>query len=340
MELHHPMTYLQADLPVFSFKQRRLKRNQNNPMRPALKSEMNPFANKLNKRTLEVVSNKNTEQPLKKMKVDLKEFKPNSGACLMSNSATVKPDAICLGVSSHLPSNVTKLTIIRTPPKGLLNSFNNEQKFIKPIKTEFLMQTETQNAEINRKRDGAAALNKTSEVENSQEQPIRSDPKIMKDGEMNQPVKTARQPVNFRLRKIEDLLKPSVLRKMKQDKTDEIKRQLDKDITALLRRIRTEVENEILHKSSISSIQNAKIKKDIETLDRPTSPQEQNTSRTTKTLMVAEYEPKAESGKDKINLNLDEQKSQPGVFHIGVQTDPVAEFPNLAMLRSVAEDQS
>ncbi|KAJ8709835.1 hypothetical protein PYW08_009839 [Mythimna loreyi] len=302
---------------------------------------MNSFADNLNKLTLEDISNKNTEQPLKKMKLDLKEFKPNSGAGLMNNSATVKPDAICLGMSSHLPSNVTKLPIIRTPPKGLLNSFNNEQKFIKPIKTEFLMQTETQNAEINRKRDGAAALNKTSEVENSQEQPIRSDPKIiMKDGEMTQPVKTARQPVNLRLRNIEDLLKPSVLRKMKQDKTDEIKTQLDKDITALLRRIRTEVENEILHKSSVSSIQDAKIKKDIETLDRPTSSQEQNSSRTTETLMVAEYEPKADSGKDKINLNLDEQKSQPGVFHIGVQIDPVAEFPNLAMLRSMAEDQS
>ncbi|KAJ8709821.1 hypothetical protein PYW08_009825 [Mythimna loreyi] len=313
---------------------------------------MNPFADTLNKRTIEVVSNKNTEQPLKKMKVDLKEFKPNSGACLMNNSATVKPDAICLGVSSHLPSNVTKLPIIRTPPKGLLNSFNNEQKFIKPVKTEFLMQTETKNAEINRKRDGAAALNNTSEVENSQEQPIRSDPKIMKDGEMTQPVTTARQPVNLRLRNIEDLLKPSVLRKMKQDKMDEIKTQLDKDITALLRRIRTEVENEILHKSSVSSIQDAKIKKDIETSvsisfldvglssDKPTSPQEQNSSRNTKTLMVAEGEPKAESGKHKINLNLDEQKSQPGVFHIGVQTDPVAEFPNLAMLRSVAKEQS
>ncbi|KAJ8709816.1 hypothetical protein PYW08_009820 [Mythimna loreyi] len=162
----------------------------------------------------------------------------------------------------------------------------------------------------------------------------------MKDGEMTQPVKTARQPVNLRLRNIEDLLKPSVLRKMKQDKMDEIKTQLDKDITELLRRIRTEVEDEILHKSSVSSIQDAKIKKDIETLDKPTSLQEQNSSRNTKTLMVAECEPKAESGKHKINLNLDEQKSQPGVFHIGVQTDPVAEFPNLAMLRSVAKDQS
>ncbi|KAJ8709830.1 hypothetical protein PYW08_009834 [Mythimna loreyi] len=127
---------------------------------------------------------------------------------------------------------------------------------------------------------------------------------------------------------------------MKRDKTGPvniIKTQLDRCITALLKGIRTQVENELLNKSATSSTQVINTKKVVEKLDKPTFPQE--LSKTGNTSIVTKYETKAESVNSKVNLNLDKQICQPSVSHIGIQTDPDPEFPNLAMSRSIAQEQ-
>ncbi|KAJ8709832.1 hypothetical protein PYW08_009836 [Mythimna loreyi] len=190
--------------------------------------------------------------------------------------------------------------------------------------------------EVNKATLEVACNQNTPEVVNLQLQPIISDAKMMRDVEVSQPLEAVRQPVNFKFKNSYHVVKPNVFGNIKRGKKTPVinKTQLDRDITALLKRIRTEVENELLNKSATSSIQN--IKKEVVKLDKPTFPQEQ--SKTANKPTVPEYESKAVSQNGKTNHNLDKQIYQPGVSHIGIQTDPDPEFPNLAMSRSIDLD--
>ncbi|KAJ8709833.1 hypothetical protein PYW08_009837 [Mythimna loreyi] len=145
--------------------------------------------------------------------------------------------------------------------------------------------------EVNKATLEVACNQNTPEVVNLQLQPIISDAKMMRDVEVSQPVEAVRQPVNFKFKNSYHVVKPNVFGNIRRDKKTPVinKTQLDRDITALLKRIRTQVENELLNKSATSSIQN--IKKEVVKLDKPTFPQEQ--SKTANKPTVPEYESKA-----------------------------------------------
>ncbi|KAJ8709829.1 hypothetical protein PYW08_009833 [Mythimna loreyi] len=178
-------------------------------------------------------------------------------------------------------------------------------------------------------RNATIVMNRTPKEENLQLVLLRSDDKTMKDVEMTQ---TVRPPVNFQLKKPDHILKQNVFGNLKRDKRSavDIKQQLDKDISHLMKKIRTHVGTRILNKSSVSSIQDANIKKEVKKLDKSKSSPEQNSRKTTKTRMYTEHELKAERRKD----------NGKGVSNVAIPTDQVAILPELPIIPPKAKEES
>ncbi|XP_026728876.1 uncharacterized protein LOC113494670 [Trichoplusia ni] len=166
------------------------------------KTEKRQFDEELNKCMLEAAIKKETEQPLKKKKLNLQEYKLRRGVCSNNSSATVSPEAIFPDMPSPLLDKAVKCPITQTPPNGLLNTankVNNEQKFFDPIKEasrKILMNTKKQKAEATRKRDEDIVMSKIPKVENLQLQPLISDAEMMKIVGMTQPEVTPAPAVN------------------------------------------------------------------------------------------------------------------------------------------------
>ncbi|XP_047035928.1 uncharacterized protein LOC124641774 [Helicoverpa zea] len=157
------------------------------------KTEKRPFDDELNKCMLEVAIKKEAEQPLKKKKLNLQEYKLRRGVCSNNSSATVSPEAIFPDMPSPLLDKAVKCPITQTPPNGLQNTtdkVNNEQSFFDPIKEasrKILMNTKKQKAEAMRKRDEDIVMSKIPKVENLELQPLISDAEMMKIVGMTQP---------------------------------------------------------------------------------------------------------------------------------------------------------
>ncbi|KAJ8709836.1 hypothetical protein PYW08_009840 [Mythimna loreyi] len=182
-------------------------------------------------------------------------------------------------------------------------------------------------------RNGTIVMNRTPKEENLQLVLLRSDDKTMKDVEMTQPMETVRPPVNFQLKKPDHILKQNVFGNLKRDKRSavDIKKQLDKDISHLMKKFRTHVGTRILNKSSVSSIQDANIKKEVKKLDKSKSSPEQTSRKTTKTWMCnTEHELKAERRKD----------NGKGVSNVAIKTDQVAILPELPIIPPVPKEES
>ncbi|KAJ8709826.1 hypothetical protein PYW08_009830 [Mythimna loreyi] len=183
-------------------------------------------------------------------------------------------------------------------------------------------------------RNATIVMNRTPKEENLQLVLLRSDDKTMKDMEIIQPMETVRPPVNFQLKKPDHVLKQNVFGNVKRDKRSpiDIKKQLDKDISHLMKRIRThnKIETKILNKSSVSSLQDTNIKEEVEKLDKPESSQEQTSRKTTKTRMYTEHELKAERRKD----------NGKGVSNVAIKTDQVVKLPELPIITAKAKEES
>lgn len=157
------------------------------------KTEKRPLEDELNKCMLEAAIKKEVDQPLKKKKLNLQEYKLRRGVCSNNSSATVSPEAIFPDMPSPLLDKAVKCPITQTAPNGLLNTtdkVNNEQKFFDPIKEasrKILMNTKKQKAEATRKRDEDIVMSKIPKVENLQLQPLISDAEMMKIVGMTQP---------------------------------------------------------------------------------------------------------------------------------------------------------
>ncbi|KAJ8715743.1 hypothetical protein PYW07_010225 [Mythimna separata] len=234
------MVHHQARFPLFGCVALSLK-NQNKPVRPTLKSGKRPLQSELNKGKLGC---KNTIQPpLKKNKPDLKELKSRSGGVyLKSSSAPVNFEAFFPDILSYLSRDVAQYPVIQTSANGLLNQLvNDEQISVDPTEEaveKFLMQAKTKKAEDNREKDEVIVTNNVTKEENLELQPIKSDVKRMK------------------------VEKPQIL-PIPIPKCR--KSLLDRDITALLKKIRSQVETELLNNSSVSNIQD--VEKTIEEVE-------------------------------------------------------------------------
>ncbi|CAB3258515.1 unnamed protein product [Arctia plantaginis] len=159
------------------------------PLEP--KIEKSPVDHELNK-CMEV-SIKKEEQPLKKKKLNLQEYKLRRGVSSNTSSAQVSPEAIFPDMPSPGLDKAVKCPIIRTTPNGLLNTaekVNNEEKFFDPIKEasrKILMNSKKQKAEAIRKRDEDIVMSKIPKVENFQLQPLISDAEMLKIVGMTKP---------------------------------------------------------------------------------------------------------------------------------------------------------
>lgn len=148
------------------------------------KTEKRPSDDELNKCMLEIAIKKEAEQPLKKKKLNLQEYKLRRGVCSDTSSATVSPETIFPDMPNPFNDKVVKSHITQTPPNGLLNTeVKIEQKIFDPIKEasrKILINTKKQKAEAIRKRDEDIVMRKIPKVDNLELQPLISDAEMLK----------------------------------------------------------------------------------------------------------------------------------------------------------------
>lgn len=147
------------------------------------KTEKRPFDEEM-QRISEITCKKEVEQPQKKKKLNLHEYKMRLGAHSNNSSAQVSPEAIFPDIS-HL--NLDK-SLKSQIPNGIPHSADQgkseaPKKFYDPIREasrKILMNTKKQKAEAMRKRDEDIVMSKIPKVENLQLQPLISDAEMMK----------------------------------------------------------------------------------------------------------------------------------------------------------------
>lgn len=129
------------------------------------------------------------EQPQKKKKLNLQEYKMRRCVSSNSSSAAVSPEAIFPDMQNPFGIDKTsKSTPSQTPPNGLIDmneQINNEapKKIFDPIREasrKILMNTRKHKAEAMRKRDEDIVMSKIPKVENLELQPLISDAEMMK----------------------------------------------------------------------------------------------------------------------------------------------------------------
>lgn len=129
------------------------------------------------------------EQPQKKKKLNLQEYKMRRCVSSNSSSAAVSPEPIFPDMQNLFGIDKTpKSTPSQTPPNGLTNmneQINNEapKKIFDPIREasrKILMNTRKHKAEAMRKRDEDIVMSKIPKVENLELQPLISDAEMMK----------------------------------------------------------------------------------------------------------------------------------------------------------------
>lgn len=156
------------------------------PQPVQIKPEKRLFDDELNKIAEEAIK-KELEQPLRKKKLNLQEYKLRKGVNSNNSSGQVSPEAIFPDMSSPLILAKIKLVTPQTSPNSAkdVDKITNEapKKVFDPIteaSRKILMNTKKQKAEAMRKRDEDIVMSKIPKVENLQLQPLISDAEMMK----------------------------------------------------------------------------------------------------------------------------------------------------------------
>ncbi|KAH9634934.1 hypothetical protein HF086_017233 [Spodoptera exigua] len=154
------------------------------PKEIKLKPEKKPVDEELNKCMLVAAIKKQVEQPQKKKKLNLQEYKLRKGASSNNSSATVSPEAIFPDMPSPGQDKIPKCPVIK-PTNGCSNNIPkpNEPEWFDPIKEasrKILLNTNKKKAEALRKRDEIIVMSKIPKVENLQLQPLISEAEMLK----------------------------------------------------------------------------------------------------------------------------------------------------------------
>lgn len=157
------------------------------PQAMQIKTEKRSFEEEISIIT-NIANKTETEQPAKKKKLNLQEYKLRRGANSNNSSATVSPEAIFPDLLNPFHAEKIKQIPIRTPPNDITNtveqvSFEAPKKLFDPIREasrKILMNTKKQKAEATRKRDEDIVMSKIPKVENLELQPLISDAEMMK----------------------------------------------------------------------------------------------------------------------------------------------------------------
>ncbi|KAJ2941567.1 hypothetical protein O0L34_g14619 [Tuta absoluta] len=162
------------------------------PQAMQIKSEKRSFEEEISIATKPIKE----EQPQKKKKLNLQEYKMRRCASSNNSSAAVSPEAIFPDMPHSLNIDKSqKSTPNQTPPNGVINSVDQANpeppmKIFDPIREasrKILMNTKKQKAEAIRKRDEDIVMSKIPKVENLELQPLISDAEMMKIVGMTQP---------------------------------------------------------------------------------------------------------------------------------------------------------
>lgn len=148
------------------------------PQSMPIKKELNAFEEELNK-----ANEIKKEEPHKKKKLNLQEYKLRRGVSSNNSSTAVSPESIFPDMP--LNSDKTAKPIILTLPNELINKVNNEtpKKFYDPIREasrKIVANAKKQKAEALRKRDEDIVMSKIPKVDNLQLQPLISDAEMLK----------------------------------------------------------------------------------------------------------------------------------------------------------------
>nr|XP_026489603.1 uncharacterized protein LOC113396046 [Vanessa tameamea] len=142
-----------------------------------------------NKVTVDIPTVTEIEQPLKKKKLNLQEYKLRRGVSSNNSSAQVSPEAIFPDIPCNLNFDKDfKIAIHQGPatnvliPKEHANAEVSKTIFdpIREASRKILMNNKKQKAEAMRKRDEDIVMSKIPKVENLELQPLISDAEMMK----------------------------------------------------------------------------------------------------------------------------------------------------------------
>ncbi|KOB70071.1 Uncharacterized protein OBRU01_15848, partial [Operophtera brumata] len=155
------------------------------PQSVPIKKELNAFEEELIK-----ANEIKKEEPHKKKKLNLQEYKLRRGVSSNNSSTAVSPESIFPDMP--LNSDKTAKPLILTLPNELINKVNNEtpQTFYDPIREasrKIVANAKKQKAEALRKRDEDIVMSKIPKVDNLQLQPLISDAEMLKIVGMTQP---------------------------------------------------------------------------------------------------------------------------------------------------------
>lgn len=333
-------------------------------------------------------SNKNeVDQPQKKKKLNLQEYKLRRSVTSNNSSVTVSPEAIFPDLPSPHPlEKVATNSTSLTPPNGVANDTEQKnpeapKKIFDPIREasrKILLNNKKQKAEAMRKRDEDIVMRKIPKVENLELQPLISDaemlkivgglspekvPEVIKEEKpkskeykelvlvsvgtntekiskqsekpspkekrkSSSPPMDAKALINFKIKKSDAVLKQNVFDAMKRHSPEEKKNsdsKIDKtrfkNITAALKTAEKQVNPKLASNSLFASIQDVVMKKAPEEQIEKPNQHISKSPKTHRTVIVRDYDVKADHGEDKIILHLSKHRRKPKTASVSVQTE-------------------
>lgn len=159
-----------------------------------VKAEKRPFDEEMTKIAEEAVK-KELEQPLKKKKLNLQEYKLRRGVSSNNSSTTVSPEAIFPDMPSPSCLDKLKYAVPRTPPNTNNTNTHKTQneapkKIFDPIKEasrKILMNSRKHKAEAMRKRDEDIVMSKIPKVDILELKPLISEDEMLQISKMTAP---------------------------------------------------------------------------------------------------------------------------------------------------------
>ncbi|KAI8423007.1 hypothetical protein MSG28_014095 [Choristoneura fumiferana] len=327
------------------------------------------------------------DQPQKKKKLNLQEYKLRRSVTSNNSSVTVSPEAIFPDLPSPYPlEKVANNSTNLTPPNGVVNEIEQKnpeapKKIFDPIREasrKILLNSKKQKAEAMRKRDEDIVMRKIPKVENLELQPLISDaemlkivggltpekvPEVIKDKKpknkeykelvlvsvgtntektikqnekpspkekrkSSSPPMDAKALINFKIKKSDAVLKQNVFDAMKRHSPEDKKNsdtKIDKtrfkNITAALKSAEKQVNPKIASNSLFASIQDVVMKKAPEEQVEKPNQLTSKSPKTYRTVIVRDYDVKADHGEDKIILHLSKHRRKPKSASVSVQTE-------------------
>lgn len=156
------------------------------PLTMPIKKEINAFEEELNK-----ANEIKKEEPHKKKKLNLKEYKLRKGASSNNSSTAVSPESIFPDMPHPIIIDKTAKPVILTVPDQQQKLNNDTLKNlydpIREASRKIVANAKKQKAEALRKRDEDIVMSKIPKVENLELQPLISDAEMLKIVGMTQP---------------------------------------------------------------------------------------------------------------------------------------------------------